>query len=90
MPIFIEERHRWRPPLPRGKKRPIVFVKSPYLPFPSGICKQCWQKHGPTSVRLENGGCITAPESAISKQEPKISKSKISSLADLFWTQEEP
>jgi hypothetical protein len=89
MSIFNEDRHRWRPPLPNGKKRPVVKIRSPYLPFPSGICLACGQKHSPVFVRLENGDSIIVPQSAIPKEELNRVKSKPTNLTDLFWTQEE-
>jgi hypothetical protein len=58
-----------RPPTRLGKKKPIIRIRSPFLPFPSGTCKMCGQKHSPVFIRLEHGGSIIVPESAVPKEE---------------------
>lgn len=65
------------------RKKPIVRIRSPYLPFPSGTCKMCWQNHSPVFIPLEHGGSVVVPQSAIPKSKPKPK-----SLADLFWPSE--
>lgn len=76
---------------PKSKKKKLVVrIRSPFLPFPSGTCKMCGKKHNPVFIPLEYGGSIAIPESAIPKD--KVSSNEIrkkqNNLADLFWPSE--